>query len=247
VGFSVISIFIGIVVGLVMSLTGSGGALVSIPLFIEFKQLSLKEASVLSLLAVIFSSVVSFIFQKIKLNYKLCFGVFLFSALGSFVALPLKSVTSDELIALLLTSIAAFSLFRTWFPLKRNTIHFQNPKFWPIAVLGLSLGILTTLTGIGGGIVLVPILSSFFSQDHEEAIGSSLVIVGLSSFFSFLIQISSNNLKIPPVELLYLGIGILLMNIAVRMVLIKLITSKIVLLRKFVFTFVVLFTVLKLF
>ena len=230
-----------------MSLTGSGGALVSIPLFIEFKQLSLKEASILSLLAVIFSSIVSLYFQKYKLNYKLCLGVFLFSALGSFISLPLKSLAPEKLIAFLLMSIAAYSLFRAWFPLKRNAVHHHQVKFGAIAVLGLFIGVLTTLTGIGGGIVLVPILSSFFAQEQEEAIGSSLFIVGLSSFFSFLIQISSNSLKIPPVELLYLATGILLMNIAVRMLLKSLASSRIIFLRKIVFTLVVLYTALKIF
>ena len=43
---------IGSVIGLVMGLTGSGGALVAIPLFMYVLELGLKEASVLSLVAV---------------------------------------------------------------------------------------------------------------------------------------------------------------------------------------------------
>jgi len=40
--------FCGLIIGIVMGLTGAGGALVAIPLFMQFLALTLKDASVYS-------------------------------------------------------------------------------------------------------------------------------------------------------------------------------------------------------
>ena len=46
-------VLLGVIIGVVMGLTGAGGALVAIPLFMQFQGMSLKEASVFSLIAVV--------------------------------------------------------------------------------------------------------------------------------------------------------------------------------------------------
>ena len=53
------NILIGVIVGLIMGLTGAGGALISIPLFLSLMNVSLKEATVLSLIAVMLGSLIN--------------------------------------------------------------------------------------------------------------------------------------------------------------------------------------------
>jgi len=51
-----------------------------------------------------------------------------------------------------------------------------------LIVLGLVIGVLTGLLGIGGGVVLLPILIYWVGQDPKQAAGTSLVMVLIASF-----------------------------------------------------------------
>ncbi len=44
-----------------------------------------------------------------------------------------------------------------------------------VAIVSLVAGLLGSLTGLGGGVVLVPLLTIFFHVDIRYAIGASLV------------------------------------------------------------------------
>jgi len=46
-----------------------------------------------------------------------------------------------------------------------------------VAIVSFVAGLLGSLTGLGGGVVLVPLLTTFFHVDIRYAIGASLVSV----------------------------------------------------------------------
>lgn len=58
--------------------------------------------------------------------------------------------------------------------------------------IGLSLG----LIGGGGSILTVPILVYFFGVDAHEAVGMSLAVVGITSFFGSFLHYKRDNLEI---------------------------------------------------
>lgn len=52
---------------------------------------------------------------------------------------------------------------------------------WPLRLTGVCAGLLSGLLGIGGGIVIVPILARHFGYPMKKAIGTSLaVVIGLA-------------------------------------------------------------------
>jgi len=48
---------------------------------------------------------------------------------------------------------------------------------WKYVGVGLGIGVLSGLLGVGGGIFLVPILTSYFAVDQHLAHGTSLAVV----------------------------------------------------------------------
>ncbi len=63
-------------------------------------------------------------------------------------------------------------------------------------VIGLILGILTGLLGIGGGVLLIPILIGLFGLTHKEAAGTSLAVVLITSLAAVLTKGLTDSSKI---------------------------------------------------
>lgn len=239
-------IAIGAVIGFVMGLTGAGGALIAIPLFMQHNHMTLKEASVLSLLAVVIASFSNFIFQRKGAQISLALHFTAASAAGSFLALPFKKVLSDVVLATLLAVISLYALHSVWRPQKKEPLGDLAPVGLLVTVLlGLFLGVLTTLTGLGGGVLLLAVMLSVYKLPQAQAVATSLLIVSLSSLASFLIQ-GGGNLSLGW-NLLGLVAGILGASYLLKLLLTKPPEAYVQLLRKVVFTFVVVIALVKIF
>ncbi len=244
------ALWIGIIIGFVMGLTGSGGALISIPLLIHFLGMSLKEATVYSLLVVSVAAILNLISKSKNVDWKLAFWIVPFSVLGSYVVVSFKTNVSDFMIFILLTSISTFGIISVWWPYENQKIdinHKENISSIFAALLGFVLGVLTTLTGLGGGVLLVPALISLFRFSHEKAIATSLFPIFITSFFSFLFQwqIGTGFEKLQ--EFLLLGLGLFLVVILFPFVEKSFSKSKFQMLRKIIFTLIVIFSLIKIY
>jgi len=242
-----IHLSIGAIVGVVMGLTGSGGALISIPLFMQFLGMPLKHASVLSLFVVMLGAFSNFFNFKKFANYKLAAIFILVSALGSYLSLPYKKLISDKYIGLILALISFFALYNIWKPIKTVPTQFKPPGIFVSILIGLFLGLLTTFSGIGGGILIIPILLSFYHFSQDQALGTSLLTVGLSSTASFLLQIYQGSDLKPNLDLIYLGVGTFSASYLLKWLSQKWSPSFLSKTRKFTFTLIVIFSLFKIF
>ncbi len=239
---------IGSIIGIVMGLTGAGGALVSLPLFMTFLNMDLKSASVFSLIAVVVAAVANFFTQKGKVHYRLSLVIVLSSGVGSLLSAPFKAQLPDLFIALLLVGVSLYALVNVWRTQGHtNPDHEVEVSAIKTIPLGLILGALTTFTGLGGGVMLVPVFLRAFRLNQNDAIINSLFAVGLSSVLSFLIQLRSlPNLELN-MSLIYLSAGIIFAATVIKLVLTSLNQDKVVLTRRLVFTGVVIYSVVRIF
>lgn len=239
-----IHIFIGLVVGIIMGLTGAGGALISIPLFINLLDSSLKEATVLSLVAVLFGTSANLIGSLRKVDWKIVISFAVFGGLSNFFATGLKGKTPDIVIAVALCLVAIYSIVSVW--QKKNdgdqkTVRKEN--FGKLLVTGLFLGILTTFTGLGGGVLLVPILIKFYGKSYHEALPTSLATIFLIALSSFLIQGETGFKLITFNELGLIGVGAVVSFIVLQKSLKLFKQEHVVLIRKIVFTGVTVYSI----
>lgn len=231
-----------------MGLTGAGGALVSLPLFMTFLGMDLKVASVFSLIAVVVAAVANFFSQKGIVHYRLNFIIVMSSGVGSLLTAPFKAQLPEAVMAFLLVSVSLYALVNVWRSQSevKPDLVVETSVFKSIP-LGLLLGALTTFTGLGGGVMLVPVFLRVFKLNQDDAIINSLFAVGLSSVLSFLIQLRSmQNLEIDK-NLLFLSAGILVAATLVKLIIKSLNQDKVILTRRLVFTGVVIYSTVRIF
>lgn len=60
----------------------------------------------------------------------------------------------------------------------------RAPRPWTVAVVGVGVGFLTGFLGVGGGFIVVPSLVLALGFELPEAVGTSLLIIALSSAFA---------------------------------------------------------------
>jgi uncharacterized protein len=238
---------LGLIIGLVMGLTGAGGALIAIPLFIEFLGMSLKDASVYSLIAVVIASAINLIDQRKSAHLKLGFSIFSFSILGSLASSPLKAKTPEILVIFLLIMISLYALYGIWFDRPAQTSHPRSAGLKLTALIGVILGALTTLTGLGGGVLMVPVFLKVYQLPQREAVATSLLAVGLTAMVSFIIQfVQGTTTLILDTQALWLGLGILLSGGGMKVLLKMMPPHLLVTTRRLVFTLVVMIAIAKL-
>lgn len=233
---------IGLIVGLIMGLTGAGGALISIPLFINLTGASLKEATLLSLLAVLFGTSISLYKQFSKVSWKIVIGFSMAGLVANYLSLPLKIITPDFVIAMILLLIGGFSIYSVW---KKKNYQSTDTRHFvlKIILIGAFLGVLTTLTGLGGGVLLVPILLMFFGKSYEQALPTSLATIFIISLSSLVLQFESSGLILRPSDLTGIGIGAIISFLGLKLLLKHVHADKIDIIRRYTFTLVTVYAV----
>lgn len=235
---------IGLLVGIVMGLTGAGGAMISIPLFIYLLNTSLKEATVLSLVAVMLGTSINLMNQLSRVNKTLVLTLALSGIVANYHSLLLKASFPDLLVAITLTMIGIYSLWSIW-KKQKELSHTKVKHLIPKAIIaGSFIGILTTLTGLGGGVVLVPLLINMFHTEYENALPTSLGTIFLISLTSFVFQSKLAFDLINPQQLALMTSGVLVAYMAQKIMTSKLDLDRMLMLRKTVFTAVTIYSII---
>lgn len=233
---------IGIIVGIVVGLTGAGGALVSIPLFMLLTGATLKESTVLSLIAVIFGAIVNLRGKLVHVDKKIVLPLVLSGIASNYLSLPFKALTPNGPIGFLLSCIALYSLWSVWGTPRMLIADKKKQTTLKAVVTGIILGVLTTLTGLGGGVLLVPILIKVFGKDYEKALPNSLLSIVLISTTALFLQLKANAGP-TAIDLLSLAIGTLVASSLLNFTTTRIAADRVELLRKVTFTCVTVYAI----
>lgn len=197
------TIVLGLFVGMVLALTGAGGAILSIPLLVFFLHLSIGQAAPIGLFALMLSAGIGALLglRAGKVRYKAAGLMALLgmamAPMGVFLGQYLPSALAEIIFSIVLAYIA----MRMWHGSPAESINNKpapcqiNPAtsklFWTApctAKLGLAgsiAGLLSGLLGVGGGFVIVPSLRRVSNLDMQTIIATSLAVITLVSASGF--------------------------------------------------------------
>ncbi len=182
---------LGVFVGILSGFFGIGGGTILVPALL-LMGLDIKAAISISIVQMVFSSIYgSYLNQK---KGTLDMTTVLYTGVGGFVgglfSATIISTFSSTLLEAVFLGFVLFALAR----LMMTSVHVSvTPlrKVHPavLFLIGLFLGAFATSIGVGGSILLVPILASFLHVPLKNAISAGLFFVVFSSI-SALISLS---------------------------------------------------------
>lgn len=210
-----INIVIGFAIGIVLGLTGAGGSVFAVPLFLLFTSMTVTDSMGIALGAV----AVSASYATISGSYKLVLWVpALLLAAGGMLTAPLGkwlATNMNENVLLAGFTLLAFTIgIRMWQQSKANpmdaavvrgdksmlaekpdgllcrlspTGQFQlKPRCLSGLVLGgLAIGFMSGLFGVGGGFLIIPLLLYLSQLNMKIAVATSLFIIAMISSVGF--------------------------------------------------------------
>ena len=166
-------------IGAVLGFVGAGGAMLSVPILMYGFGFDAKSATTAAL-AIVFLAALSGAIPKARK------GQILYR--DSLVIVGLGLTTNFGFAVSFISTGFALVLILAGLSMLRNP-KFSEQTRMPVSVLiviSLVIGSITGLFGIGGGFLAIPVLVLFFGTPQAIAAGTSLLIIALNSFISFL-------------------------------------------------------------
>ena len=188
----IINLVIGLIAGVLAGMFGIGGGVVIVPALILLSGFSIVAANGTSLAALLLPvgilAVISYYkagLINIKISGLVAIGLIIGVIAGSFFALslPVNALKFIYGLFLLYVSWNFMKPAELWnkYVRKREIISEEKPekshndyKLYFFPLVGVLAGVMSGLFGIGGGLVIVPVLMAFLHMDTKRAVGTSL-------------------------------------------------------------------------
>jgi len=174
-------IFLGAIVGIISGFFGIGGGTILVP-FLLMLGYETKIAIGIAVVQMVFSSVFGSYLNNKKGTLDVAMigvigvGGFIGALLSGFIA----SSFDDKTLEIIFLSFATFAVLRLFFTVKEEKSQREIDKI-PLFLIGLALGAVSMTIGVGGSIILVPILVGFLHVPLKKAISAGLFFVIFSS------------------------------------------------------------------
>jgi len=183
-------IFVGILVGAISGFFGVGGGTILVPILL-YLGFDIKDAIGISVVQMVFSSLYgSYLNYKkgsLKISSTIFFGIGGFlGALGSgYIVHHLSSQT----LTLIFLGVIVFAIYRFFHaPAQSDKIPIENRVLF--LLIGIMIGTFATSIGVGGAVILTPIMVGFLHYHVKDAVSTALFFVVFSSI-SGLISLGS--------------------------------------------------------
>ena len=178
----IILILVGILVGTLSGFFGIGGGMILIPILMFFG-IDIKTAIGISIVQMVFSSI-----YGSYLNYKkgsLIVGEGIWVGVGGFVGgfmgAYVSYLLSETLLEYMFLSLIIFSLYRLFSSKVSDDGSVKTLDPLILFTVGGIIGIFAIALGVGGSILLTPILAGFLHYPIKKAVSAGLFFVAFSS------------------------------------------------------------------
>ncbi len=209
---------VGFFAGVFGTMIGIGGGIIFVPVFLLIFHFTPQQAIGTSLAAVFFNALsgsISYLRQRrvdIRAGWKFALATLPGAWLGAWLSRWFTSGVMELVFGLLLIAVAVFILLRGEPRSKEHSagthtrtlvdfqgnIHRYHPRIGTGIVLSFFVGIISSLLGIGGGIIHVPALIFLLGFPVHIATATSHFVLAISTFFGSASHLILGNVLILP-------------------------------------------------
>ena len=202
----------GLSAGLLGGYLGLGGGIVMVPYLTLFAGLNIKAAVPVSIAAIAVNSLSSSTeyLKKGMVDLELVILLALFMTVGNIFGSSLVQVAPADLIRIVFTLALVYTAV-VFLRGRKDGTHAVYPngrdKYLAVTmVLTLATGLLAGLIGIGGGLILVPLLFLLIGLPLTTARGTSAFLIGFSAAASTIVFLLQDRIDCVAVGPVILGI-----------------------------------------
>ena len=188
---------VGIFIGTMSGFFGIGGGMILVPILLVLG-FDIKEAIGISIIQMVFSSLLGS-----YLNYKkgsLIVGEGIYVGFGGFIGgyigAHVTDYISDSVLQFLFFGLLLFALFRLFFsPNHEDDSQTKSLSKVMLFIMGLIIGIFAITLGIGGSIILTPLLVGLLHYPIKKAVSAGLFFVAFSSVAGMISRLTSGTIN----------------------------------------------------
>ncbi len=201
----IISVMIGVMIGLVMAMTGAGGSILAVPVLAFCLNISMAQAAPIALLAVMLASLIGAAqgLYAGTVRYKTALLITAFGIVFAPIGVWLAKLASNQLLSAIFAIVLAYVAWQMWQQSTKNAQADENKPtpacminpatsrlFWTapctrkLVTTGSIAGLLSGLLGVGGGFVVVPSLLKVSNFNMQTIVATSLMAIALVSLAS---------------------------------------------------------------
>ncbi len=207
---------LGFVVGLSLGALGSGGSILAVPALVYVAGQTPQQATSTSLVLVALASLAGLPAHLRTGRVKLAAGVAVGATGigGSFLGAALNRQLAPEVLLAAFSALIALAAYRMLTACPSCTrvgeaeamasgdgaplaFGLSLGRIAALLAAGSMVGFLTGLFGVGGGFVVVPMLTPLLGFNMPQAIGTSLVVVAINAAVALVARLGSVHIDVP--------------------------------------------------
>ncbi|MCD6212005.1 MAG: sulfite exporter TauE/SafE family protein [Sulfurovum sp.] len=209
-------ILVGIFIGTMSGFFGIGGGMILVPILLVLG-FDIKDAIGISIVQMVFSSIYGSYLNHKKGSLIIGEGIFvgIGGFAGGFVGGYVTDYISDVVLQFTFFGLLLFALFRLFYSQNHeDDSQTKTLNKGLLLSLGVIIGIFSITLGIGGSIILTPVLVGLLHYPLKKAVSAGLFFVAFSSVAGMMSRLSSgtidfnNGLVVAVASLLGVTLGI---------------------------------------
>ena len=189
-------ILVGIFIGAMSGFFGIGGGMILVPILLVLG-FDIKTAIGISIIQMVFSSIFGSYLNHKKGSLIIGEGIFvgLGGFVGGYIGGYVTQYVSDAILQIFFFFVLVFALFRLTF----SKSHEDDSQTRSISktllfVIGVIIGIFSISLGIGGSVILTPLLVGLLHYPLKKAVSAGLFFVVFSSIAGMVSRLSTGTI-----------------------------------------------------
>ena len=209
-------IVVGIFIGTMSGFFGIGGGMILVPILLVLG-FDIKDAIGISIVQMVFSSIFGSYLNHKKGSLIVGEGIFvgIGGFIGGYIGGTVTEYIPDVVLQFTFFGLLLFALFRLFFSKNHeDDSHTKSLNKGLLFIIGVGIGIFSITLGIGGSIILTPLLVGLLHYPIKKAVSAGLFFVVFSSVAGLISRLSTgmidftNGLVVAVASLIGVALGI---------------------------------------